>query len=311
MNILYVKLQGGLGNQLYQMFFGFELGRILNRKVIFDYTRLIDGFDERPEDLKHTHLTLDLYNTQLESYQCFSHHGWERDKDFHYFTEPRINDTENYNNFWFNIRKGIEILQSVPKHKVIYVDGHWQSYPYERHQISYMKKFLDKIEAKESDVKYAIENSEISCCINVRRGDYLTHYKDFFHHCSMENFYTPAIEALDETCSGKKVNYFIFSNDVEWCKENFKGDNMTVVDHQYAGKSFTEYLDLMRRCKYFIIPNSTFAIWAAITAKDLQSVFVPDKWFVDKDESINPLDDSIFKASTDFWYRIISDPTNI
>ena len=310
--MIYVKIQGGLGNQLYQMFFGYELASILNREVTFDFTRLVDGWEKLDEEQKHRMLTVNLYGSLESKFKSWKSHGWEKEKDFHFFVEPRVSDTQNYIDFWNNINLKIEELKGVDPEKPIYVDGHWQSYSYTPKKVEYFRRYLDNIEASDSKIKYAIENADVSCCINVRRGDYITHHKGFFYECTMENYFNKAIELVNSRYkyTGKTVQYFIFSDQLDWCKENFKGDNMHIVDHSYAGENFTEYLDLMRRCDNFIIPNSTFAIWAAITSKDTncegafsrpRTVVAPSKWYVSNDLVPNPLTHSIANFKTASW----------
>ena len=63
---------------------------------------------------------------------------------------------------------------------------------------------------------------------------------------------------------GKEFSLFVFSDDIEWCQENLSFDvPTTFVTHDYKGPKFQYYLHLMCLCDHFIIPNSTFAWWAA------------------------------------------------
>jgi hypothetical protein len=85
-------------------------------------------------------------------------------------------------------------------------------------------------------------------------------------------------------------HYFIFSDDVEWCKENIKFENMTLVDHSYKGDRFSYYLQLMSNCKHFIIPNSSFAWWSAwLNTNQDKVVVAPKQWFTDSNINTNDL----------------------
>src|ERR1035437_5964656 len=71
--------------------------------------------------------------------------------------------------------------------------------------------------------KYIIEKYEDilnleTCAIHVRRGDFLK----FSHIHAVQNieYFKKGIEAI-----GKVDKYVIFSDEIEWCKDNFYGEN--------------------------------------------------------------------------------------
>jgi hypothetical protein len=76
---------------------------------------------------------------------------------------------------------------------------------------------------------------------------------------------------------------FIFSDDVDWCRQNLHlAADQTIVEHRFAGERFSQYLSLMSHCKHFIIPNSSFAWWAAWLSNNPRKVVIaPRKWFAD------------------------------
>tara|TARA_R110002074_G_scaffold149698_1_gene302405 strand:- start:15226 stop:15531 length:306 start_codon:yes stop_codon:yes gene_type:complete len=65
----------------------------------------------------------------------------------------------------------------------------------------------------------------------------------------------------------------IFSDDPEWCSKNFKGGRFEI-----SKKDFLEDFELLSKCSYHIIANSSFSWWAAWLS-DSKKVIAPAIWF--------------------------------
>ena len=89
--------------------------------------------------------------------------------------------------------------------------------------------------------------------------------------------------AIAQVCKALgRVHFFVFSNDIAWCKQEFLG----LLDSRvYAGNSFsfidgndesnpTQELMLMRSCKHAITANSTFSWWAAYLIENPHKIVV-------------------------------------
>ena len=106
--------------------------------------------------------------------------------------------------------------------------------------------------------------------LHVRRGDY-TLYPDHHPVCS-DIYYKSAIGRFD---SDNSV-FLVFSDDIEWCKKKFEGDNFIFSD------SNNPYVDLsiMTMCDHHIIANSSFSWWGAwLNRSENKRVIAPSKWF--------------------------------
>ena len=137
-----------------------------------------------------------------------------------------------------------------------------------------------------------------SVAIHVRRGDYLHH--DCFKVCDTE-YYQRSMREMRERVPGAK--FFIFSDDPEWCQEQFKDsdvaaiigrrNNVTAItgrrnhlaektatdDRRYAPNPLHD-LYLMSLASHHIIANSSYSWWAAwIGSKPGQIVTMPDRWY--------------------------------
>jgi hypothetical protein len=170
------------------------------------------------------------------------------------------------------------------------IDGYWQSIKYFAEFESVIKSDFtfkslvddssdDKIQSMLNDIR--MTNSVM---LNIRRTDFLN--TDFHGVMGLE-YINKSTELLESKIDNPK--YFIFSDDIEWCKENINLNNMVIVDHSYKGDRFSYYLQLMKECKNFIIPNSSFAWWSAwLSDSPNKIVIAPKKWLTD--ESIDTSD---------------------
>ncbi|KKN72160.1 hypothetical protein LCGC14_0413720 [marine sediment metagenome] len=105
--------------------------------------------------------------------------------------------------------------------------------------------------------------------IHVRRTDYLIH-TECYSILDMHNYYEKAMMA----CPSK--NYLIFSDDLDWCKKHFVGNEFSFSEERHPA------IDLgnMIGCKNNIIANSSFSWWAAWLNKTPdKKIVAPVTWF--------------------------------
>jgi len=168
------------------------------------------------------------------------------------------------------------IYNEIPYQNNMLLDGYFQSEKYFDEKVVRELFSIDDISNSYIDEKYGslLENKTVS--VHVRRGDYLPRIG---RHpvCGMP-YYDKSFKYFDDD------NLFlIFSDDIEWCKNNFKGNNFVFIENE------KDYIDLylMSLCKDNIICNSTFSWWGAwLNTNENKKVISPKIWFGEK----KPLD---------------------
>jgi len=267
-----VNVIGGLGNQLFQYAF---------------YLSLKDRFDEI--------IKLDIL--RFENYGL--HNGYELEKVFKinevYCTQQEKNSLsyddasifrkvmrkfELSNKNELIEQKSEEYVYSVrllgEKHKEIYYRGYWQSYKYFEHLASELKNklmFIPIVDPQNLNLLKKI-NVKNSVSIHVRRGDYNNH-PEFGGICEL-SYYKNAIKVIDKEI--ENPFYVVFSNDINWCKENLKLPSAVYVDWNGGEKSFRD-LQLMSLCQNNIIANSSFSWWGAwLNCNAGKIVIAPEQW---------------------------------
>ena len=82
------------------------------------------------------------------------------------------------------------------------------------------------------------------------------------------------------------TDYFlVFSNDIPFCRENFKGEKFIFSDtkQEKSQGNTSEHFDLylMSMCNNFICANSSFSWWGSYLGDSLKKkVIMPKDWFV-------------------------------
>jgi hypothetical protein len=271
-----VKLMGGLGNQMFQYACGRRLAHARSAPLKLDVSDLgkpsgraygLHHFDIRAELASHrdlqrfkqpNRLTRLLNRAGLVSVPYRARHV-VRERHFHFDKKILSLDGENY------------------------LEGYWQSERYFADIESLIRCELScKHDPDQENARLmATIVSKDSVSIHVRRGDYVSDPKTSRVHgvCGWD-YYARAVALVSKAVRGPQ--FFVFSDDPKWVKDNFRlGQNTTYVDHN-AGDRSHEDLRLMSACKHHVIANSSFSWWSAWLSRNPgKMVIAPSKWFHD------------------------------
>lgn len=163
-----------------------------------------------------------------------------------------------------------------------YLKGYWQSDCYFRdYEALIRKQFRFKIpySCNNHSVAAKIQSHTNTVSLHVRRGDYVANARtNAVHGTCTPDYYHRAMIEIGNRFSN--VTYFVFSDDVEWAKENLTiRDECYFVRHNAGQESYND-MRLMSLCNHHIIANSSFSWWGAWLNPSLNKIVIaPQRWF--------------------------------
>lgn len=290
MVMIYIRITGGLGNQLFQ----YAAARYLQ-------LRKNDG-----------ELVLDISGYNCDRWRMFALGRFEtakyirqnRDRaskynqDWHVIVLDKVLDLINKQN---DVHKKMLLekllkypLQSVGiirnsfsndlyskfllRNRNIYMSGYFQS---EEFFPGIRGNLLDELQIKGTlGPEKKIVLNEIkrvnSVCIHVRLGDYK---KNKLHMVCTKRYYRNAVNLIKRKYPNAK--FFVFSDEIETVKTEYGlfGDEF---EYEPSGCRDYEVLELMKNCNHFIMSNSSLSWWAQYLCTFAhKTVIAPDIWFND------------------------------
>lgn len=265
---------GGIGNQLFAYSYGRSLAEKSGRKFFIDNST---GF------IKDTYKR----KSRVKSFLSVYNEASLFDKTIFLFTKyfPRTSRLI-FNSIYIKERdsRSFEFLNSDKINKIglVFIEGYFQSYMYFE---KYKELIKDEIKLKFKKTTDIIDlNKKIDQCnsvsIHIRRIDYDPKLDI--------QYYIDAAKLINETISNPY--FFIFSDDLQWCKEH-----LTFLKHKrlVSHESMDEVTDLwlMTHCKHHIIANSSFSWWGAwLSNHSGEIVIAPAKTQIGVIDNLYPKD---------------------
>ena len=236
---LYVYLQGGLGNQMFQYAAGVsalkEYSQFTNLKLDTssyhgqEVKVVKDGLTGRSYDL-------DVFNISYSE------------------VEEAPEGATMLQGWFQNIKEFENVSDKIKK------------------EFTFNVNFSE--ETKKIENKISLEDNPIA--IHVRRGDYIYNPTANIHHGVLDKeYYDKAICIMN--LKFNNPHYFVFSEDVDWCKDNINASNITIVGTECNDYKDSGHLYLMTKCKSHIIANTSFSWWGAWLGNTELAVG-PRKW---------------------------------
>ncbi|HSX17898.1 MAG TPA: alpha-1,2-fucosyltransferase [Candidatus Saccharimonadales bacterium] len=275
--MIIVRLWGGLGNQMFEYAAGKRLAVHHNTKLKLDlnwYSKHqspdapavrwyeLDCFSLKPlfatrADLARINVPPHTWKRQL--YRKLVHH-------VHLYRESETADFYP------------EVLQASNDS---YLEGFWQSEDYFKDaEQSIRKDFTFKNHLNGKNLELAQQISKVNAVsLHVRRGDMASNEEiNKMHGLASLDYYKAAIKNIQTKV--RSTEFFVFSDDPRWCKQNLKINAPTVyVDHNKRG---ADDMRLMSLCRHHIIANSSFSWWGAwLNPSRDKLVIAPERWFND------------------------------
>lgn len=273
--MIIVKLQGGLGNQLFQFAFAKALASHRKDKLYIDtnWFKKNNGATYRQFELHHLGIEFErASNKQLRIFfPKGAVHKFKKTVKEKFGKVCLIKETQVS-----MFQDSLFTLQGD-----IYLAGYWQSWKYFESISSQIKQqFL--LHTNLSPTAQAVlqnikENTPLS--IHIRRNDFANNLAIRKVHgvCSLE-YYRKAIRMVRN--QHPNIHCFVFTDEPDWAEEKLSSvQNLKIVRKT---KSY-EDLFLISNCKHHIVANSTFSWWGAwLCPNPNKLVIAPKQWYADE-----------------------------
>jgi len=279
--MIIVKIDGGLGNQMFQYACAKSLSLSKKQKLKLD----IESFNW--DQLRQFELSI-----FTEKHQYASQYEIELTKSFKPSLIYRLKSALlGYKTPYFKQRHFLEKsfnfdVNLAKSLKDIYLEGYWQSEKYFKINEKIIREIF-RFKKPPNEYYGGLITSAEACnsvSVHIRRGDYVKNPETNNYHgiCDI-NYYIKAMSYIIKLQSN--TVFFMISDDIEWVKNEFKCfnfQNIVYVENN-KGEDF-EDMRLMSICKHNVIANSSFSWWGAwLNETPNKIVLAPSIWFKNKE----------------------------
>lgn len=296
--IIVMRLFGELGNQLFQYAFLFALSRQGGKARL--ETSSYEHDDKRVCELHHFRVSLPIEGGPPP---------WAFRKSRIPACLRSLFAAPKYPHFREEKRHGFDPGLAAPPRRHTYFKGYFQTEQYFLHcREQLCREFRLKTPLTPENAR--ILEDIRSCCsisLHIRRTDYLSN--PYLSPPPLEYYLRSMAEMEGRLRAAgapqESLRYFIFSDDIEWARQNLRPALPHVhVDINDGGTGYFD-LELMRNCRHHIIANSTFSWWAAWLNEHAEKIVIaPRIWFNREEGDRYHTDDYVEPDMYERLYRL-------
>ncbi|MDC1211471.1 alpha-1,2-fucosyltransferase [Amylibacter sp.] len=265
--MIYSRIRGGLGNQLFQYSVARSLADQLGVDLGLD-VREYNNFSNFQMGLSNFDIRANLNPDGLIRHKQNSTILFALEKLFgmqkHVYYEPFLSFDEKV----------------LTKQDGTFLKGYWQSEKYftDKNKIMDDLQIIKSPTEKNIQIKTKIEEC-FSISLHIRRGDYVLNSA---HGTCDLTYYRKAVQFFINKY-GLNFEIFAFSDDPNWVKDNLQLPvKINFLSNNSSQKNY-EDLRLMSYCNHNIIANSSFSWWGAWLNKNPNKIVIaPKLWYANQ-----------------------------
>jgi glycosyl transferase family 11 len=269
--VIITRLQGGLGNQMFQYAAGLRLAAARGTQLKLDLALIDAAGGGTPRTYE-----LDRFRVSAERATPEEVEALLAKRPLAARISRRLDPRAAARERHFHYDRAVARLPDETC-----LEGYWQSERYfEDAAARVRQEFSFSREPSGRNAELAEEiAAHAAVSLHVRRGDYATHAAtQAFHGLCPIDYYRRAVAYVSERV--RDPLFVLFSDDPEWTRTHLDlGNGAIAVDHN-GPQDGPEDLRLMSLCRHHVIANSTFSWWGAwLSASPEKIVVAPERWF--------------------------------
>ncbi|MBV2180187.1 MAG: alpha-1,2-fucosyltransferase [Castellaniella sp.] len=235
--MIYINIQGGLGNQLFQSAFGLVVRHVTGEEIRFltqSYVNYTYGFKYE-------------LSSNFPSMKEYVHTSGNIPKDTVVLTEPTSGAAAE--------QVIAEVVESVRKHRDVILNGYWANEGYFEDHEDLIRQHLSLTTPSADLQKYGetIQRENV-IGVHVRRSEY------GHHGIARMDYYRNCIKEIRRRFGDLPV--LVFTDEYNVCCFEFsKVGNLQVIKGDIKNPYDEFYL--FSKCRHYVLSNSSFSYWAA------------------------------------------------